>query len=469
MIIVDIYGRVSTEYQSEEGYSLGEQEERLKAYCQAQGWIINNVLMDGGFTGSNMNRPALQQLIQDAEAHIINKVVVYKLDRLSRSQRDTMHIIEDILMPNGVGFVSMTESMDTSTPLGIAMVGILSAFAQLERSNIKMRTSLGKEARVKSGLYKGSGKIPIGFRYDAQQQKLVVDEYEAQVVREVFERYCSGATASSIATYLVHIYFRERYTWYSNNIKEMITNPIYIGIQRYLGNEYNVTDSPKIIDEDLFNKAQAEHARRSAKNKTKPQSPQSHLTLLGGIVWCGCCGERMTPIVSRGVRRYKCYTHSIKWKGVPTHECHNRTWRTTELNDIIFNEIKKIKFTSTKSTAQKKAVTEREVLLNKIRSLDEQMEKLIDLYSLGNIPNSMLTTKIDSIQKQKESIEMQLKELSNPSYLDSDELEHYLDEFSEIVDELQGEKIELYNTVRHLINSITLTNDDIAIEWNFET
>lgn len=119
-----IYIRVSTQEQAQEGYSVGEQKERLISYCKAQDWLIADIYVDGGFTGSNLNRPGMQKLI--AETNKFDVVLVYKLDRLSRSQRDTLYLIEEIFLPNDVDFVSMQESFDTSTPFGKAMIGTFS-------------------------------------------------------------------------------------------------------------------------------------------------------------------------------------------------------------------------------------------------------------------------------------------------------------------------------------------------------
>ena len=130
-----LYIRVSTQEQAQEGYSVGEQKERLIAYCKAQDWIIADIYVDGGYTGSNLKRPGIQQLITDTDK--FDLVLVYKLDRLSRSQRDTLYLIEEVFLPNNVDFISMQESFDTSSPFGKAMIGLLAVFAQLEREQIK--------------------------------------------------------------------------------------------------------------------------------------------------------------------------------------------------------------------------------------------------------------------------------------------------------------------------------------------
>ena len=135
--MIACYTRVSTDAQLEQGHSIPEQKDRLEKYCSAMGWNEYKHYTDGGFTGANINRPALQNLIKDVKAGKIEKVIVYKLDRLSRSQKDTLYLIEDVFLRNNADFISLSENFDTSSPFGKALIGILAVFAQLEREQIK--------------------------------------------------------------------------------------------------------------------------------------------------------------------------------------------------------------------------------------------------------------------------------------------------------------------------------------------
>ena len=148
--VVGCYVRVSTENQIE-NYSIEEQIQRLQAYCLSKDYAIYDMYVDGGYSGGNTNRPALLKLINDAEQRKIQAVVVYKLDRLSRSQKDTLTLIEDKFLKNDVDFISVSENFDTSTPFGKAMIGILSVFAQLEKDQITERFTMGRIGRSKAG------------------------------------------------------------------------------------------------------------------------------------------------------------------------------------------------------------------------------------------------------------------------------------------------------------------------------
>ena len=114
---VALYPRVSTSRQFEDGYSIGEQIDRLTKYCEAKGWTVFKIYTDAGYSGANTDRPALKEMVKAVEDGLVDIVLVYKLDRLSRSQKDTLSLIEHFEEHN-VGFVSVTESFDTSTPYG---------------------------------------------------------------------------------------------------------------------------------------------------------------------------------------------------------------------------------------------------------------------------------------------------------------------------------------------------------------
>ena len=150
-------------------------------------WNISKVYCDPGFSGAYLERPALNELREDIKAGKVDAVLVWKLDRLSRSQKDTLFLIEDEFLKNGVEFISTLENFDTSSPFGRAMIGILSVFAQLEREQIKERMQLGLDARAKEGKWHGGGFDPFG--YDYIDGELIVNEDEARIVRKVYSLF----------------------------------------------------------------------------------------------------------------------------------------------------------------------------------------------------------------------------------------------------------------------------------------
>lgn len=202
-----IYTRVSTAEQANEGYSIEEQERMCRAAIESKDWVYTQTFSDPGISGRTMERPGLQAMIQTISRHDIDAVVIYKLDRLSRKQRDTMTIIEDILLKNGIALVSLNETLDTTTPWGRAMIGILSSFNQMESENIQARTAMGRKAKISSGGY-GGGKPPYGYR--AYNNELVIDPTEAEIVRYVFKARATSQSLSAIAQSLNAMGYRTR-------------------------------------------------------------------------------------------------------------------------------------------------------------------------------------------------------------------------------------------------------------------
>ncbi|MDR3046766.1 MAG: recombinase family protein [Bacteroidales bacterium] len=192
------YIRVSTDEQVENGYSLQLQRERITAQITAKGWELFKIYEDGGQSGGKLERPALQEMLTDIEVGNIQAVVIYKLDRLSRKQRDTMYLIEDVFLKQNIELLSISESLDTSSPTGRAMIGMLSVFAQLERDTITERLSSGRKQKATTGGYCG-GNSAIGYNTKRGKKSLFVDKNKADTVRRVFVLKDEGLKLQEIA------------------------------------------------------------------------------------------------------------------------------------------------------------------------------------------------------------------------------------------------------------------------------
>ena len=257
-MLIDGYVRVSTLEQAREGYSIGAQTERLKAYCAARGWTLRSIHTDPGHSGAKLDRPGLQTLISDVRAGRCNGVLVYKLDRLSRSQKDTLYLIEDIFLANGVSFISINENFDTSTAFGRAMIGILSVFAQLEREQIRERTMMGAAERATSGLWHGGGWEPIGYDYIPERDELQVNEYEAMQVREVYDCYLNRRMSLyKITQHMTEQGYRHKTGgWdHASTVRNVLKNNLYAGIISWGGHDYPGQHMP-LIDREVFDKVQ---------------------------------------------------------------------------------------------------------------------------------------------------------------------------------------------------------------------
>jgi site-specific DNA recombinase len=195
------YSRVSTLRMAEEGISLEAQAARVKAYAEAKGWQLSEVLVERGKTGKNMRRPMLERLRREVKAGLVSHVIVLKVDRISRSVRDLLELLEDFKR-YGVAFVSVTESIDTSTSLGEFVLTLLGAVAQLERATIADRTTLAlKHKRSEGKVY---SRIPFGWR-EGEDKKLVPVAVEQKALAAAKKMREAGESFQAISDFLSKI------------------------------------------------------------------------------------------------------------------------------------------------------------------------------------------------------------------------------------------------------------------------
>ena len=453
---VAIYIRVSTNEQAEEGYSIQAQKERLINYCKAKEWTIYDFYIDGGHTGSNINRPALERLLGDLEH--IDIVLVYKLDRLSRSQKDTLYLIEDKFLANKVDFVSMTENFDTTAPLGRAMIGILSVFAQLERENIKERTMLGRTERAKEGLWVGAGRPPIGYGYI--DGSLIVDEYEAMQVRKIFELYIKGWGEESIRRYLMKKGYTMKYgSWgdsSTHTIYRIIQNRVYAGEVSF-DKEYFPGKHEPIVDGKVFATANKLYEKRKGQKRTPKY-------FLSDTLYCKQCGERYIIDTKNGKAYYICKNRKHAWK--QDFKCENKIWRTDILEPIVKERIKEMVKNKDELIKEKykKLSQVREnknsiVIENRILDIDKQIDKLMDLYQLDKLPMEVVSTRIDKLYKEKQDLQNKTVEVKYNVEPDLEEILELLTDFDKVWDELSVQ--EKKDICRSLFGKIYIDGENI--------
>jgi site-specific DNA recombinase len=303
-----IYTRKSSEEGLEQEFnSLDAQRDACEAYVASQkpeGWVaIRERYDDGGFTGGTLDRPALKQLIADVEAGLVDVIVVYKIDRLSRSLMDFAKLVE-AFDRNNVTFVSVTQSFNTTTSMGRLTLNILLSFAQFEREVIGERIRDKFAASRKRGMWMG-GFVPMG--YDVKDRKLVINEVEAATVRMIFERFVALGSASTLArTLQVEGVINKRGRLIDKGfIYKLISNRVYLGEAVHKGTSYP-GEHEAIISKELWESVQAilkESPReRRAKNRNRSEA------LLKGLVFTST-GAAMTPTFTRkGERLYHYYT-----------------------------------------------------------------------------------------------------------------------------------------------------------------
>ncbi|MCF8563918.1 recombinase family protein [Alicyclobacillus tolerans] len=314
---IAIYCRVSTDEQAKEGVSLEEQQERLAAYCKAMGWNDSiRKYVDDGYSAKNLDRPALQRLLSDVQNGRVSRLMVTKLDRLSRRLLDLLTLIE-LLQKHEVSFVSTSESFDTESPSGRLTLQVLGAVAEFERERIRERVSENMLHAARNG--KWLTQHPYGYRL--YNKELAVYEPEAAVVRRVFDLFQNqGRGYYAIAKQLndERIPSRTNKAWSINTVKKMLTNPVYAGILTW-----NRTDSssktrqvrdesewvviydahPSIVDALTWQ--QVQHAIHNRKGRSSRAQTSPHL--LSGLLRCGMCGASMSISWSGHPKRRRVY------------------------------------------------------------------------------------------------------------------------------------------------------------------
>lgn len=392
------YVRVSTDNQLD-NYSIEEQTERLEAYCLAKDIHIVKIYTDGGYSGGNTNRPALQQMLTDIDAGIIDIVVVYKLDRLSRSQKDTLNLIEDRFLAQNVNFISINENFDTSTPFGRAMIGILSVFAQLEKDQITERFTMGRIGRAKSGYFHGGPSAPTG--YDYVDGKLIINEYEALQVRELYQRFLKGYSVYDCWRYMSQKYTTKYGGWNSETlVRNVLKNEVYTGKVKFQGKTYPGNHQP-IISEETFKQVQDIFRESRRKSDSPLRSPFKASTLLSGLVYCGKCGARFHG--EHG--NYSCYSRTKgDKKYVIDPNCKNKKWKMPDLDKLVIDYISRLNFSELKHEPEQ----EPEPVIDyskRISEIDQQIGNLIDLYQVDGISIEVISQKIKTLAKEKEDLE----------------------------------------------------------------
>lgn len=473
---IGLYTRVSTDEQVREGVSLEEQQERLKAYCKAMNWNIEvRLYVDDGYSAKSLDRPNLNKLIKDVKARKINKVMVTKLDRLSRRLLDLLTII-DLFQEHGVSFVSISESFDTNTPSGRLTLQVLGAVAEFERERIRERVYENMYHAATQG--KWLTQSPYGYRLE--DKELVIYDPEANIVRQVFKMYAEdGLGYYSIAKQLNNegIPSKQNKEWSIRSIKLMLTNPVYKGTL-----VWNRLDSSKkkrtekneedwvIIDDAvpaIINKITWELVQKKVGKKQMASRAQTSPHLLGGLLKCGNCGAGMSIGWSGSKRnRYRVYRCSAnKNKGT----CTSKQYKANEVETWfkhgllrLYNSIgTKLKI----SVQEKIQVQQNENNEQKIQSAKKRYKRKVEAYTAGLI-------ELEDLNEEKERMDNIFNEAknidTNPTY-DIEQIEQSLKtKLTNVIDAIEIMPIEKSKALlKTIVEKVTILGDkEIDIELN---
>ena len=350
----EIYTRKSTEEGLDQEFnSLDAQRESGMNYILSQveqGWdCLPTKYDDGGFTGGNMDRPALKRLLADIEARQVDIVVVYKVDRLSRSLLDFTKIMETFDR-HGVSFVSVTQQFNTTTSMGRLMLNVLLSFAQFEREIISERTRDKMAAARRKGKYVGGAPV-LGYDLDRSSSRLVVNRREAVQVRQIFEIYLRMESLLETVKEITRLgWVTKKWTtkkgtarggrpFDRNSLYNLLTNLVYLGKVCYRDEVYE-GEHDAIIETQLF-----EDVQKMLKGNYRNGGSQvrnKYGALLKGLLGCASCGCNMIHAYSaKGQKRYRYYVCMYAQKR-GWHTCPSKSVPAPEMEKYVVDQIRAV-------------------------------------------------------------------------------------------------------------------------------
>lgn len=441
-----IYTRVSTADQAEGDFSsLDNQRESAEAYIRSQksnGWqVLPTRYDDGGYSGGTVERPALTKLLEDVEKGLIDTVVVYKVDRLSRSLVDFGRMME-VLDRHGVSFVSVTQQLDTSSSMGKLTLNILLSFAQFEREIIAERTRDKMIAARKKGRFIG-GPPPLGYDVHPDGGRLSPNPAEAKRVKAIFKLYLERDTLTETLAELRQRGWKTK-TWRTKrghlrkgkdfqkgSLHRLLSNPLYVGMVSYDDTLYEGEHKP-ILKRKLWDQVQEKLSENASSGGSGAKDRYGYL--LRGLLRCSACDSAMSPstTTNRG-RVYRYYTCGSAqrngWDSCPT-----KSIPANEIERVIVERIRAIgqdpalvKETVRAAERQRREELKRlradiQAAAREQKQLKEQEDKLLSVIVNGGTPARRAAEKIEELTQ--ESVATQARTDGLEEQLDSLQAQH---------------------------------------------
>ncbi|MDD4036648.1 MAG: recombinase family protein [Bacilli bacterium] len=437
-IMVGIYVRVSTEDQKEHGYSIPQQIDILTELADYNNWVIHKVYNDAGISGkSTDNRPMLKELIKDIKKGMISKVLITKLDRLSRNVADTETLLNifnsfncELLDGNG-------KKIESDNPSGWLFTIIQSVFGQYERKSIISRVKEGIKGKVKQGKSLCSFTPPYGYDRENGKPILSVNEEEAAIVRKIYSMYLDGYTFTEIARILNAERIKTKLRgkkikrkdhesnlgtriiiskWMPKTIRLILSNSTYIGKVRYHINkpdyqEYDGHHEP-IIDAKTYN--QVQDKIKQIKKVYRTNRPKEDVYYCGTLI-CGLCNKKMTT--QRTVRKVK-GKNSIVYFG---YRCINREKGTCSAKSISHKKVEKkfLEYIDKKGVIteideaniqinENVKIEEIDILSKEINKLNIKKEEVMNLFIDNIITHNQMQYMVKELNKKEKLLKQRL-------------------------------------------------------------
>lgn len=418
------------------------------SYAKSKDYTEFEYYIDGGYSGKDLNRPAIQRLIGDCKNHKLDAVFVFKLDRISRSQRDTLYLIEEVFNKYDVSFISMRENFDTSSPFGKAMIGVLSVFAQLERETILERTRIGLKKRAEAGLWRGGGKTPFPYRYDRNTGTLVPIPEQVELLHKMISLYISGKSFNAIGDIvgMDESMVETRILSITNTGKVPYKDEVFEG-------QHEAVVSDELYEEIL------------RVNKVRSREKYERHYLLSGKIYCGKCGAKYR--YQKWGKRLIMYCYSqqkSKPKYIKDPNCKNKRWDTFEVEDAVLEELFKMSLDIDlfKKTFNIASVNVKNELKARLDEITKQINNLLNFIARG-IAVDETNKKITELEKEKEMIEEKL--------ISSEQKEKDNKVSLNMIKNLKATWFEMdfdeqRRIIEHLIDKVVINDNEINIYYN---
>lgn len=416
---VFIYIRVSTDEQAKEGYSLDAQLEKLEAFCFSQGWTIVKVYREEGESAKDINRTQLQLLLQ--ELHLCDVVLVYKLDRLSRSVSDINNLLQTF-EDNNVSFKSATEPYDTTTAQGKLLINIFASLAQFEREQLSERVRMGMEKKTKTGKWKG-GMAPYGYK--VVDKKLEVNEDEEEVVKKVFllsKKYGFFTVARTLTE--LGYQTRNGDNWHVDTVRGIANNPVYAGYLTF--NESSIEYKKPAKEKNLFEGNHSRIIPREEfwelqdileKRRGSGGKRETSNYYFSSILKCGRCGHSMSGHKSPSGKTYRC---SGKKAG---KKCTSHIIKEEYLLRTVLFQLDEL-FKNIKGNTEVNDVesTKIEQLEQELKSIQKLIKKQKSMFEADIIDIDELIEKTESLRENEKRIISELKQYQQSGPTKTDEI-----------------------------------------------
>ena len=484
-----VYARVSTDEQASGAYSsIDSQIDICKHYIEIQkekGWQFVSPYIDPGFSGKDLERPGIQNVISDIKSGKIDVIIVYKIERLVRSIKD-FYMLWDLFEAHNVTFVSATQQFDSSNAMGKLMLNVLLSFAQFERENTAEKTRDKMKQRARLGKWHG-GLFPFGYDYNKETKKLTINKTESLVIKKAYSMFLEGRKHTDIANSLNAKGFRTKARQVTTKdgikkqtganrfnedfIKKIILNPIYKGFVHFNGEQF------KGEHDALVSTQTWEKANRLMKPVTRRTqlTKDNHIHLLKGLLKCGQCGTVLTPYPAGKKDRngvpylyYACgrvvdygKDSDCKVRMIPAREFENAIKKClSDLGNnksLIESTIKNsTKFTKKKLKPKQEEKTKIEQLFGKTTA---EINRLVNIMKSKDLVSKEITEEYKKLLAEQKSQQSDIEKLSidiercTQDVLDAEMIKKTLLAFDKVVNALPIEdQKDLFNLlIREII------------------